>query len=74
MIVPAKEYRKHAAACHRLARVSADDATRDVWERLAKRWELCADLADSENSAARRLVPFAQGQARIGRQAGAGRA
>ena len=74
MIVPATEYRKHAAACHRLARVAPDDSTRDVWERLAKRWELCAELADSETSSAHRLTPFAQGQVPIGRQAGAGRA
>ena len=74
MIIPAKEYRKHAAACQRLARVAPDDSTRDVWERLAKRWELCAELADSENYSAHRLAPFAQGQAPVGRQAVTGRA
>jgi hypothetical protein len=73
MIVPAKEYRKHAAACHRLARVTPDEATRDVWERLAKRWELCAELAESETSSAHRLTPFSQGHAPI-RQAASGRA
>jgi hypothetical protein len=74
MIIPAKEYRKHAAACQRLARVAPDDSTRDVWQRLAKRWELCAELAESENSSAHRLAPFAQGPATIARQAAAGRA
>jgi hypothetical protein len=74
MIVPAKEYRKHAAACHRLARVTPDEATRDVWERLAKRWELCAELAESETSSAHRLTPFSQGHAPTGRQAASGRA
>jgi hypothetical protein len=72
MIVPAKEYRKHAAACHRLARVATDDATRDVWERLARRWELCAELAERETYSAHRLAPIADGQAP--RQAALGRA
>jgi hypothetical protein len=74
MIIPAKEYRKHAAACLRLARVATDDSTRVVWERLAKRWELCAELAERENSSAHRLGPYAQGPASIARQAVAGRA
>jgi hypothetical protein len=74
MIVPAKEYRKHAVACHRLARLASDETTRDVWERLAKRWELCADLAESETSSAHRLAAFAQGHVPVGRQAAVGRA
>jgi hypothetical protein len=73
MIVPAKEYRKHAAACLRLARVADDDSTRVVWERLAKRWELCAELAERETSSAHRLNTF-EGPAVIVRQAAAGRA
>ena len=74
MIVPAKEYRKHAVACSRLARVARDEATRHIWERLAKRWELCAELAERETSSAHRLVPFEQGKAQPNRPAVAGRA
>jgi hypothetical protein len=69
MINPAREYRKHAAACHRLARVASDDQTRDVWSRLAKRWELCAELAERETSSAQRLSLLEQGRAKHASQA-----
>jgi hypothetical protein len=56
MIVPAKEYRKHALACRRLARLARDERVKDSWARLAKRWELCADLADNMSASSRRLA------------------
>ena len=56
MIVPANEYRKHAVACQRLARLARDERTRESWMRLANRWDLCAELADNMSASARRLA------------------
>ena len=56
MIVPANEYRKHAVACQRLARLARDERTRESWTRLANRWDLCAELADNMSASARRLA------------------
>jgi hypothetical protein len=56
MIVPAKEFRKHAAHCRRMAREIADGAARDSWARLAKRWDLCAELAEQESASASHLA------------------
>jgi hypothetical protein len=56
MIVPAREYRRHAAACRRLARVARDEPVRDFWSRLAGRWDMCAELADNMSASAQRLA------------------
>jgi hypothetical protein len=56
MIVPANEYRKHAVACQRLARLARDERTRESWTRLANRWDLCAELADNMSASAQRLA------------------
>jgi hypothetical protein len=68
MIVPAKEFRKHAADCRRMAREMADGAARDSWARLAKRWDLCADLAEQEAASAGHLARKDRGRDRFQRQ------
>jgi hypothetical protein len=68
MIVPAKEFRKHAADCRRMAREMADGAARDSWARLAKRWDLCADLAEQEAASAGHLARKDRGLGRFERR------
>jgi hypothetical protein len=68
MIVPAKEFRKHAADCRRMARENADATARASWSRLAKRWELCADLAEQEAASAGHAVRRERSRDRFQRQ------
>jgi hypothetical protein len=56
MIIPAREYRRHAAACRRLARVALDEPGKDFWTRLAGRWDMCAELAEHMTASAQRLA------------------
>lgn len=73
MIVPAREFRRHATACRRIARTRDDDASKDAWTRLARRWDLCAELAEQETASACRLALREQGQIEVPRQAAAAR-
>jgi hypothetical protein len=50
------EFRKHAADCEKMARVSKDPETKAVWKRMAERWLLCAKLAEDQDSFQRRLT------------------
>jgi hypothetical protein len=49
----AAEFRKYAANCKNMSRVSTDPETKALWSRMAERWLLCAKLAEDEQSAAR---------------------
>ncbi len=44
------EFRKHAADCKKMAKVSNDPDTKAVWKRMAERWLLCAKLAEDRES------------------------
>ena len=44
----AAKFRKYAADCNRMAKVSDDPETQGLWERMAERWLLCAKLAKEE--------------------------
>jgi hypothetical protein len=44
------EFRKHAADCKTMAKVSKDPETKDVWRRMADRWLLCARLAEDQDA------------------------
>jgi len=48
------EFRKHAADCQTMARVSLDPETQAVWKRMAERWLLCAKYAEQEDEYQRR--------------------
>ena len=48
------EFRKHAADCEKMAKVSDDRKTKAVWKRMAERWLLCAKLADDQDLFQRR--------------------
>jgi hypothetical protein len=43
------EFRKHAADCETIAKVSQDRETQAVWKRMAERWLLCAKLAEDQD-------------------------
>jgi hypothetical protein len=48
------EFRKHAADCEIMARVSRDPETKAAWKRMAERWVLCANLAEDKDLVLRR--------------------
>ena len=57
--MPATEFRRNAAECHRMANASSDIEIKDMWVRMADRWFFCADLAEHESQSARRLAGMA---------------
>ncbi len=48
------EFRKHAADCETMAKVSSDRETKAAWKRMAERWLLCAKLAEDQDLFVRR--------------------
>lgn len=42
-------FRKYAADCETMAKVSKDLETKAVWKRMADRWLVCAKLAEDED-------------------------
>ncbi len=50
------EFRKHAADCETMAKVSKDRETKAVWKRMAERWLLCAKLAEDQDLFQRRRM------------------
>lgn len=45
-MIPATEFRRHAAECTRMAREAGDKKTKATWKGLAQRWLVCAELAE----------------------------
>jgi hypothetical protein len=50
------EFRKHAADCEIMSKVSNDRESKAVWKRMAERWLLCAKLAEDQDLFQRRRV------------------
>jgi hypothetical protein len=50
---PAEEFRSHADECRRMARSTVNLGDRAAWNRMAERWLVCAQKAESETTAAR---------------------
>jgi hypothetical protein len=48
------EFRKHAADCKMMAKVSSDPETKAAWKRMAERWLVCAKLAEDQDLLQRR--------------------
>ena len=46
-----EEFRKNAVICKRTAMIAYDPVSKAVWQRMAERWLVCADLAEQEQSA-----------------------
>ena len=68
---PAKEFRRNAEECRRMARTTVNHADRETWNRLAERWLRCADYVDREVKAAQEMARArAAVQRRTGRVVG----
>ena len=50
------EFRKHAANCETMAKVSKDRETKAAWKRMAERWILCAKSAEDQDLFQRRRM------------------
>jgi len=48
------EFRKHAADCETMAKVSRDPETKAAWKRMAERWLVCAKWAEDQDLLQRR--------------------
>ena len=48
------EFRKHAADCKMMAKVSSDPETKAAWKRMAERWLVCAKWAEDRDLLQRR--------------------
>ena len=46
------EFRRHAKECERRAGSTLDAESKARWTRMAERWRRCANLAESEATAA----------------------
>lgn len=40
---PIQEFRRHAADCRQMAKLTKDSSDKAVWESLAERWERCIE-------------------------------
>jgi hypothetical protein len=49
---PKDEFCRHADECREAARSAKDPEDRDEWQRLAERWERCAETAKTAIAAA----------------------
>jgi hypothetical protein len=50
---PSEEFLRHAADCQRMAKFTRDPASRATWNRMAERWQHCAEVFDRQRAAAR---------------------
>jgi len=51
----AAEFRKYAANCKKMSRVTTDRETKALWRRMEERWLLCAKLAEEDEQSAARI-------------------
>jgi hypothetical protein len=50
---PTEEFLKHAADCQRMAKFTRDPASKATWNRMAERWQRCAEVFDRQCAVAR---------------------
>jgi hypothetical protein len=60
---PSEEFLKHAADCQRMAKFTRDPASRATWNRMAERWQRCADTFNRQSAAARPVPRHRRGGA-----------
>lgn len=51
-INPSEEFLRHAADCQQMAKFTRDPASKATWRRMAERWLHCAEVFQSQQSAA----------------------
>ena len=49
------EFRKYAANCKNMSKVSEDPEVKALWHRMEERWLLCAKLAEEDEQSTARL-------------------
>jgi hypothetical protein len=49
------EFRKYAANCKKMSKVSEDPEVKALWRRMEERWLLCAKLAEEDEQSTARL-------------------
>jgi hypothetical protein len=54
---PPDEFRKHAADCMQMARLSRDPESETMWNRMAERWRRCAERYEDQSLVARDHSP-----------------
>jgi hypothetical protein len=54
---PPDEFRKHAADCMQMAKLSRDPESKAMWNRMAERWRHCAERYVAQSLAARDRSP-----------------
>jgi hypothetical protein len=67
---PAKEFRRHADECFRIAKTTADLEERAGWTRMGERWLRCAEQAEQEDAAAQSMAAARKLKYRTQRVAG----
>jgi hypothetical protein len=50
---PSEEFLRHAADCQRMAKFTRDPVSRATWNRMAERWQHCAEVFDRQRAAAK---------------------
>jgi hypothetical protein len=50
-MTPSERFLRFAAECESMAKFTHERENAPVWQRLAERWTLCAELADRQNIA-----------------------
>ena len=50
-----RNFRKYAANCKKMSKLSEDPETIALWRRMEERWLLCAKLAEEDEQSAARL-------------------
>jgi hypothetical protein len=49
---PSEQFLRHAAECELMSEFSHNSENRAVWKRMAERWIRCAELYDTQATAA----------------------
>jgi hypothetical protein len=53
---PVTEFRRHVSECRNMARATRALEDKAAWNRMAERWQRCAELAESERNAAQTMA------------------
>jgi hypothetical protein len=60
---PSEEFLKHAADCQRMAKFTRDSASKATWNRMAERWQRCAETFNRQSAAAKPVQRHRRGAA-----------
>jgi hypothetical protein len=49
---PSEEFLRHAADCQKMAKFTRDPGSKATWNRMAERWQRCAETFNRDSAAA----------------------